>query len=180
MREINYLKKRFEFVMRNAEHQKGSFGTIHINANDIDAINGLIKFKNKNYSSQLEDSLLLFWILANWKFEIDHQKMQLREDAKGFLKLTDIKVLFDRMCVRLNPKENVITEITSLLQEAQRTNNIPKENQVTIDFVSDELEKVLSLVKMDFIPISQLHRFVKFEYIHPLGLTEKQKNLLQI
>ena len=63
MRAVNYFIKRFEYAA------KGN-GTIKLNQHDIDALNQIIEFYNTNYkNTELEDSLLLFYILQNWKVE---------------------------------------------------------------------------------------------------------------
>ena len=63
MRAINYFIKRFEYAAKKN-------GTIKLNQDDVDALNQIIEFYNTNYkNTELEDSLLLFYILQNWKVE---------------------------------------------------------------------------------------------------------------
>ena len=79
MRVVNYFIKRFEYAA------KGN-GTIKLNQNDIDALNQIIEFYNTGYkNTELEDALLLFYILQNWKVENQNNQsiMLKKQDTNG-------------------------------------------------------------------------------------------------
>lgn len=165
MRSVNYFKNRFEFAMQNT-------GTIKVNQTDINALNDLIAFANGNKSSELEDSLLLFWVFYYWSLEINNDQIKL-VDNNIFLKLTNIQSVFDRLCTRLLPKNELIKDLTNTLQSAQLKycfdNFIPIDNSKLIpaDEVREMTENILKTIKNDFAPISQLDKFQKVIFKRP-------------
>lgn len=174
MRAINYFKNRFQFAVNNS-------GTIKVNQNDVNALNDLITWANgQGQNTQLEDSLLLFWVLSYWSVELDNGKPQLYEQPKGYLEISDLRTVFDKLCTRLMPKDEVIKRIFQDLQLGQRANGIPTEKLVTFEQVNDTLAHALNTVKNDFTPISQLKRSDKLIYKYPTGLTEGQRKMMGI
>ncbi|MHA6697047.1 hypothetical protein [Chryseobacterium sp. A321] len=174
MRSVNYFRNRFEFAVKNS-------GTIKVNQNDITALNDLINWANgQGQNTQLEDSLLLFWVLSYWSVELENGKPQLNEQPKGFLEISDLRTVFDRLCTRLMPKDEVIKRIFEDLQLGQLANGIPLEKTISFDEVKNTLEKALDTVKSDFTPISQLKRCDKLIYKYPTGLTEGQRKMMGI
>lgn len=174
MRAINYFKNRFQFAVNNS-------GTIKVNQNDVNALNDLITWANgQGQNTQLEDSLLLFWVLSYWSVELENGKPQLNEQPKGFLEISDLRTVFDRLCTRLMPKDEVIKRIFEDLQLGQLANGIPLEKSISFDEVKKTLEKALDTVKSDFTPISQLKRSDKLIYKYPTGLTEGQRKMMGI
>ena len=100
MRALNYFIKRFEYAA------KGN-GTIKLNQNDIDALNQIIEFYNTgNKNTELEDSLLLFYILQNWKVENkNNQQLAFMErNENNVMKITSSIELLKRICVSLLQK----------------------------------------------------------------------------
>lgn len=169
MRAVSHLKNRFEFAVHNS-------GKIKINENDITALNDIINWSNNNpYNSQLEDSLLLFWVFCYWEVEIQNNKPELIEKPKGFLEISDLRDVLNSLCTRLHPKDEIKKRIARDLQTAQIANGIPPEKLISEDEVGETLENMLSQAKNSFKPISTLskHWNVKYNYA-PLSSGEKQ------
>lgn len=169
MREILYFKNRFEFAMKNSSRSKdGSFGTIHINRKDLEALQELIRtFNEININTNLEDSLLLFWLMNFWKVEIQQSILSFREEPKYFLKVTNAKTVFDKLCVLLNPKEIVIQEIIQDLQTDQRERGVSEGNFIPDEVVRKFLETTIKEVKGNFTPITELVKARKVVYNFP-------------
>ena len=114
MRAVNYFIKRFEYAIKSAGKDKKP--TIYLNQNDIDALNQIIEFYNiGNKNTELEDSLLLFYILQNWKIENkNNQQIALIENNENnVMKITSSIELLKRICVSLRPKINMFKEIAT-------------------------------------------------------------------
>lgn len=172
MRAINYLKNRFEFALQNS-------GTIKINQSDINALNDIINWSNNNpQNSQLEDSLLLFWVFCYWEVEIQYNKPELIEKPKGFLEISDLRNVLNSLCTRLHPKDEMIKRIAGDLQSAQMANGIPAEKLISEDEVGETLENMLKHVKHSFKPISTLSKFWNVKY-HYSPMTESQKAMME-
>lgn len=169
MREILYFKNRFEFAMKNSSRSKdGSFGTIHINRKDLEALQELIRtFNEININTNLEDSLLLFWLMNFWKVEIQQSILSFRKEPKYFLKLTNAETVFDKLCLLLNPKEIVIQEIIQDLQTDQRERGITEKNFIPDEVVREFLETTIKEVKSNFTPITELVKARKVIYNYP-------------
>jgi len=169
MRAINYLKNRFSFALQNS-------GNIKVNENDVTALNDIINWANNNpQNSQLEDSLLLFWVFCYWSVEIQNNKPELVEKPKGFLEISDLRDVLNSLCTRLHPKDEIKNRIALTLQTAQMANGIPKEKLISEDEVSETLENMLMQAKHSFKPISTLSKNwnVKYHY-SPMSAGEKQ------
>ena len=146
MRAVNYFIKRFEYAA------KGN-GTIKLNQNDIDALNQIIEFYNTGYkNTELEDSLLLFYILQNWKVENrNNQQLAITENNKNnVMKITSSIELLKRICVSLRPKNNMFKEIATELWSHQAYNKVPKEKWITEIEIRDLLEEELKVAKNEF------------------------------
>ena len=146
MRAVNYFIKRFEYAA------KGN-GTIKLNQNDIDALNQIIEFYNTNYkNTELEDSLLLFYILQNWK--VENQKNQqlafTERNENNIMKITSSIELLKRICVSLRPKKSMYKEIATELWAHQAYNKVPKEKWITEKEVKELLERDLNIAKNHF------------------------------
>ena len=147
MRAVNYFIKRFEYAA------KGN-GTIKLNQNDIDALNQIINFYNTNYkNTELEDSLLLFYILQNWKVENkNNQQLAFMEiNENNVMKITSSIELLKRICVSLRPKNSMFKEIATELWVHQAYNKIPKEKWITEVEIRDILEEELKVAKNEFL-----------------------------
>ena len=146
MRAVNYFIKRFEYAA------KGN-STIKLNQNDIDALNQIIEFYNTGYkNTELEDSLLLFYILQNWKVENknNEQLALLESNENNVMKITSSIELLKRICVSLLPKNSMFKEIATELWAHQAYNKVPKEKWITEVEIKDLLEEELIIAKNEF------------------------------
>ena len=170
MRAVNYFKKRFEFAL------KGN-GSIKINQNDLYALNQVIEFYNDKYkNTQLEDALLLFYLLQNWKVE-NKENLTLKETSQGIFKITDSKSLFQRIGRLLAPKNEIVKQITIELRLHQKMNNVPDDKMIELKDVAQLLDEEINNAKNNFNFIKELNgsNIVKIQY--PKGLSENQKKL---
>lgn len=153
MRSLNKLINRFEWAVTNKK-------PIHPTKEDLQALNELSDyFEQQKFNSNLEDSLLLFWVFCNWRIAIDGQKLKFKEQKRGALILPNIAVVFDKLCLLLNPKDFIIKEIAQDLQLAQREMKMPV--TITKEEVSEMLNESLNHIKQMKYPISQLNKFDK-------------------
>ena len=147
MRAVNYFRKRFEYAA------KGN-GTIKLNQNDIDALNQIIEFYNTGYkNTELEDSLLLFYILQNWKVENRNNEAILLEkktDEGNIMGIRDSISLLQKICMLINPKKHLYNWIANELWAHQAYNKIPKEKWITEVEIRDLLEEELKVAKNEF------------------------------
>ena len=146
MRAVNYFIKRFEYAAKKS-------GTIKLNQDDIDALNQIIEFYNTGYkNTELEDSLLLFYILQNWKVENqNNQQLVFTErNENNIMKVTSSIELLKRICVSLRPKKSMFKEIATELWVHQAYNNVPKEKWITEVEIRDLLEGELRIAKNEF------------------------------
>ena len=147
MRAVNYFIKRFEYAA------KGN-GTIKLNQNDIDALNQVIDFYNTNYkNTELEDSLLLFYILQNWKVENRNNEaiMLEKQDTNGnIMEISDSINLLKKICISLYPKKHIYNQIATELWAHQAYNKVPKEKWITEKEVEELLERELNIAKNHF------------------------------
>ena len=146
MRAVNYFIKRFEYAAKKN-------GTIKLNQDDVDALNQIIEFYNTGYkNTELEDSLLLFYILQNWKVENqNNQQLAFMErNENNIMKVTSSIELLKRICVSLRPKNSMFKEIATELWAHQAYNNIPNEKWITEVEIRDLLEEELRIAKNEF------------------------------
>ena len=147
MRAVNYFIKRFEYAA------KGN-GTIKLNQNDIDALNQIIEFYNTGYkNTELEDSLLLFYILQNWKVENRNNEaiMLKKQDTNGnIMEISDSIHLLKKICISLYPKKHIYNQIATELWAHQAYNKVPKEKWITEKEVEILLERELNIAKNHF------------------------------
>ena len=95
MRAVNYFIKRFEYAAKKN-------GTIKLNQDDVDALNQIIEFYNTGYKNpELEDSLLLFYIIQNWKVEKknNQQLAFIERNENNIMKITSSIELLKKICV---------------------------------------------------------------------------------
>lgn len=147
MRAVNYFIKRFEYAA------KGN-GTIKLNQNDIDALNQIIEFYNTGYkNTELEDSLLLFYILQNWKVENRNNETILLEkkpDEGNVMGIRDSISLLQKICMLINPKKHLYNWIAQELWVHQSYNKVPREKWITEKEVEILLERELHIAKNHF------------------------------
>ena len=146
MKAINYFIKRFEYAAKKN-------GTIKLNQDDVDALNQIIEFYNTgNKNTELEDSLLLFYILQNWKVENQNNQQLtfIERNENNVMKITSSIELLKRICVSLRPKNSMFKEIATELWAHQAYNNIPNEKWITEVEIRDLLEEELRIAKNEF------------------------------
>ena len=147
MRAVNYFIKRFEYAA------KGN-GTIKLNQNDIDALNQIIEFYNTNYkNTELEDSLLLFYILQNWKVENQNNQaimLEKKPDEGNIMGIRDSISLLQKICMLILPKKHLYNWIAQELWVHQAYNKVPREKWITEKEVEILLERELHIAKNHF------------------------------
>ena len=147
MRALNYFIKRFEYAAKKS-------GTIKLNQDDIDALNQIIEFYNTGYkNTELEDSLLLFYILQNWKVENKNNQaiMLKKQDTNGnIMEISDSINLLKKICISLYPKKHIYNQIATELWAHQAYNKVPKEKWITEKEVEELLERELHIAKNEF------------------------------
>ena len=147
MRAVNYFIKRFEYAAKKS-------GTIKLNQDDIDALNQIIEFYNTGYkNTELEDSLLLFYILQNWKVENKNNQaiMLKKQDTNGnIMEISDSINLLKKICISLYPKKHIYNQIATELWAHQAYNKVPKEKWITEKEVEELLERELHIAKNEF------------------------------
>ncbi|MCT3835848.1 hypothetical protein HZQ12_17795 [Elizabethkingia anophelis] len=148
MRAINHLRKRFEFAIRDKK-------PIYVNQNDVDALNQLIEFTNTGKDTNLEDALILLFILQYWRTQNNDNKQY-----TGVLKIDSISVVFQKLCMLVNSKAMIIDEITTELQANQKMNG--ETNLIQYSDVERLLNDSISVVK-EMKPLNILDR-LKHEY----------------
>ena len=174
MNALQYLKNRIEYAIKNSKPKPGSHGTIHINDNDINALNQLIEAENsKQVNTQLEDALLLFYVFNFWTLQVQSNEVQLVQDDKNYL-LTDAKIILDKLCLLLQPKAEMVKELTTLLQVQQMRNGTKPKNLINEEIAGKLLDEVLTIIKTGKGTISQLKNTYDLQYKHP-PLTELQR-----
>ena len=155
MRAVKYFISRVEYAL------KGN-GTIKVNQNDLDALQQIIDFYNTNYkNTHLEDALLLFYILQNWKVaNINNEKiiMQQHSEKLGIFEIPNAHIILQKLTMMLNPKKQVIKEITTELRVHQAHNKVPKEKAISSKMVEELLESVLQDAKMSFPLLKDINK----------------------
>ena len=155
MRAVKYFISRFDYAL------KGN-GTIKINQNDLDALDQISDFYETNYkNTHLEDALLLFYILQNWKAaNIYNEKIILAEQNPklGIFQIPDAHATLQKLSMFLQPKKYIIKEITTELRAHQAHNKVPKEKAITSQMVEELLDKVLQDAKTNFPMIMNLNK----------------------
>ena len=154
MRAIRYLKNRFEFAAKNGK-------PLYINQNDVDALNQIIEFANgKPKSTELEDSLMLFYILQHWKVENkENQKLVATENKQGIFEITGADIILERLSMLIDPKSKVINMIRDELWFSQALNGIPEEERIPIEAVDRLLNEVLEMAKNRFPLMKKLNEY---------------------
>lgn len=160
MRALEHLKKRFEFSLMSKK-------PIHLNQNDIDALNQIIEFVNgKPKNEHLEDALMLFYILQHWKVEnINNNTLKMRENKRGVFEISGADLLLKKLTLLVDPKKEIFNEIWTELRIHQAKNNIPKNERIKLKDVTELLEGIIKIAKTDFPIIKDLDKYeVKYVY----------------
>jgi hypothetical protein len=154
MRAIRYLKNRFEFAAKNGK-------PLYINQNDVDALNQIIEFANgKPKSTELEDSLMLFYILQYWKVENkENQKLVATENKQGIFEITGADIILKKLSMMLEPKSWIIKQIRDELRVHQAMNGIPKNERIPTKAVAELLDEILEIAKNNFPLARELNEY---------------------
>lgn len=164
MRALKHLKNRFEWAIKYNK-------PIYPNDEDLHCLNELIDFCNGNKpkDSELEDALMLFFILQNWRIENqNNEKLIAVYEPTEFITLTNASVLLQKLSLMLSPKKNIINEIWHELRLNQFINKTPSEKKIKRKQVEEFLEKILKDCKERFPIIRELANGVN-EFTYELG-----------
>jgi hypothetical protein len=175
MKALNYLRSRFDFAI------KGN-GTIKVNQNDIEALNKLIELENSQKKNEdLEDSLLLFYILGVYKVHNEKNKVKLRELAPSEIKfplgLPEVNSILSRLSKLIDPKEAIFQMIAQELWIYQEYERIPKDKNLYLNEIEEGMEKWgkdVIVTKQEKIPIPKEERIL-FEDVKMLLNSELKK-----
>lgn len=149
MRALHYLKRRFENAVTRQQ-------PLNINTNDLIALNEIIDFTNQKipkHDSELEDALLLFHILQNWKIEIDkEQKNRLiaKENKNRLFTISSPDYILKKLSWDVKPKQQIINDIIMQLRIYQALNNIPKSERIKPSTITNFIEDLITRAKVDF------------------------------
>lgn len=149
MRALHYLKRRFENAVTKQQ-------PLNINTNDLIALNEIIDFTNQKipkHDSELEDALLLFHILQNWKIEIDkEQKNRLiaKENKNRLFTISNPDYILKKLSWDVKPKQQIINDIIMQLRIYQALNNIPKSERIKPSTITNFIEDLITRAKVDF------------------------------
>lgn len=102
----------------------------------------------------------------------------MKEISDGIFKLTDSKIIFQRIGMQMQPKAEVIKNITSELRLHQKINNVADENLIRMEDVARLLEAELEIAKSQFPFLKQLNGSTIVKFTYPKGLTEGQRKML--
>lgn len=172
MKAIRYLKNRFEYALNGS-------GSIKVNQNDIDALNALIKEENtKCRNTELEDSLILFYLLSAYKVQNIKNKAYLQEKNEDEIRfplgMPEASVILNNLSSRINPKQQIIQMIADELWIYQEYERIPKDRDLYMKEMYSEQEwerkdhlSTLKVTKQEMIPIKKEDR-ITFEQVEEL------------
>lgn len=123
MKALKHLKNRFEYAMNGS-------GSIKVNNNDINALNALIKEENtKKRNTQLEDALILFYLLSCYKVQNQKNKAFLakknNEEIRFPMGMPDADFIINRLTNLIDPKDEMIRMIADELWIYQEYERIP-------------------------------------------------------
>ncbi|MBE4949939.1 hypothetical protein [Chryseobacterium culicis] len=172
MKAIRHLKNRFEYALNGS-------GSIKVNQNDIDALNALIKEENlKQRNTELEDSLILFYLLSAYKVQNVKNQAYLQEknpdEIRFPLGMPEASVILNNLSSRINPKQQIIQMIADELWIYQEYERIPKDRDLYMKEMYSEQEwdqkdhlSTLKVTEQEMIPIKKEDR-ITFEQVEEL------------
>lgn len=158
-RSLNHLKKRFEFALKTNK-------PIWINENDINALNELIEFANgKHKTNQLEDSLMLFYLLQHWKVANQNNKLTLEKRKElGIFECPDSVYILEKLTKLIHPKQHIAKMIYTEINCFQRLADQPKNEWISESRVNKFLDKLLDYAKNSYPITKKLHNSENVEY----------------
>lgn len=134
MNAVKYLHNRFSFAIKNN-------GTIKVNQQDIEAINKLVE-NEKERNTDLEDALLLYYLLCTFKVRNIENKMTLEQkpldDIFFPMGLAEPMRVLEKLSWSLNPKEIVIKNIADEIWIYQEYERLYKDQELR----NKELEEI--------------------------------------
>lgn len=141
MRALNYIKRQIEFAVKGT-------GKITVNQNLIDAFNEVAEYVNSGTpNTNVEDSLILFYLLQQWKVDNLNNKLRISNGERGVFLLSDTKITLENLFMSAKPKENMIDEIFTELRVYQLYNKFPKEKFIKKKEVRILLDELLKNAK---------------------------------
>lgn len=168
MKALKHLKNRFEYALNGS-------GSMKVNQNDINALNALIKEDNtKQRNTQLEDSLMLFYLLAAYKVQNENNKAILAkrkpEEVKFPLGMPEASTVLNRLSSLLDPKHHIIQMIADELWIYQEYERVPKNREQYLTELEEGMNtfgKSVVLTPQEKVPIPKEER-ITFEEVEEL------------
>jgi hypothetical protein len=166
MNAIKYLHNRFGYAIKNN-------GNIKVNQQDIEAINKLVEMDDK-INTDLEDSLLLFYLFWIYGIENEKNKVKLKEkpieEIKFPLGLTPPLDVLKKISQLLSPKPYIIKKITDELLIYQEYERLPKNKDLYINELNEGIAKFGKNIKFTpqkMVPIAEEDK-IKYEDVEKL------------
>lgn len=175
MKAIRHLKNRFEYALNGS-------GSMRVNQNDIDALNALIKEENsKGRNTELEDALILFYLLCAYKVQNVQNKAIIQErspqEIRFPLGMPEASVILNNLSNRISPKQQIIQMIADELWIYQEYERMPKDKDLYMKEMYSDRQwsqkdhlSTLKVSSQDMIPIKKEDR-ITFEEVE--GLVNK-------
>jgi len=141
MRALNYIKNQIEYAAKGT-------GKITVNQNLVDAFNEVASVVNgKVPESNIEDALMLFYLLLIFKVDNNRNEVYLKENRQGIMRMSNPYSVLEDLFTIAKPKENMIDEIYTELKINQLVNKIPQEEMIKRSDVKILIEKLLNDAK---------------------------------
>ena len=84
--------------------------------------------------------------------------MQQHSEKLGIFEIPNAHIILQKLTMMLNPKKQVIKEITTELRVHQAHNKVPKEKAISSKMVEELLETVLQDAKMSFPLLKDINK----------------------
>lgn len=137
MKAVSYLKSQFSYAI------KGN-GRLNINQNHVDALNEIIDFVNgKSHENDVEDALMLFYLLRIWRIDNEKNKLKLSERKE----ISNPKLALEELFFSVKPKEAIIDEIFTEFRSHQLMNNVQKTDLIKKNDIRKLLNQLLNHVR---------------------------------
>lgn len=172
MKALKHLTNRFSYAWNRSKK-------LNVTREDIEAINTLVREeKTKQRNTQLEDSLILFYLLAAYKVQNEKNKAILvkrrPEEVRYPLGMPEASTILNRLSNILDPKHQIIQMIADELWIYQEYERIPKDRDLYMKEMYSEQEweqkghlSTLKVTPQEMIPIKKEDR-ITFEQIEEL------------
>ncbi|KPE50127.1 hypothetical protein [Chryseobacterium indologenes] len=168
MKALKHLVNRFNYAWNGSKR-------LFLEKRDIDALNILIQEENsKKRNTQLEDSLILFYLLAAYKVQNKNNKAILEkrkpEEVRFPLGMPEASTILNRLSNILDPKQQIIQMIADELWIYQEYERIPKDRDLYLKELQEGINtwgKSIVLTDQEMIPIKKEDR-ITFEQVEEL------------